>query len=49
VSDELVRILGALLLERAQASGGPALDALAAAVAKRSIDPWSAAEQLLPG
>jgi LAO/AO transport system kinase len=48
VGDELVRILAALLLERAQASGGPELEALAAAVVARSIDPWSAAEQLLP-
>jgi LAO/AO transport system kinase len=48
VGEELVRILAARLLERAQASGGPALENLAAAVAARSIDPWSAAEQLLP-
>ena len=48
VGEELVRILAARLLERAQASGGPALDTLAAEVAARSIDPWSAAEQLLP-
>jgi LAO/AO transport system kinase len=48
VGDELVRILAALLLERAQASGGPAFDTLTAAVVERSIDPWSAAEQLLP-
>lgn len=47
VSDELVRILAALLHERAQASGGPALDELAASVASRAIDPWSAAERLL--
>ncbi len=48
VGDELLRILATLLLERARSSGGPELDALAAAVADRSIDPWSAAEQLLP-
>ena len=48
VGDELVRILAALLLERAQASGGPALDQLAASVADRSVDPWTAAAQLLP-
>jgi LAO/AO transport system kinase len=48
LGDELVRILTALLCERAQASGGPRLDELVAAVARRALDPWSAAEQLLP-
>lgn len=48
VGDELVRILAALLHERAQASGGPQLEELAASVASRAIDPWTAAEQLLP-
>jgi hypothetical protein len=47
VSDELVRIVAALLLERAQATGGPQLDDLAAAVAARRLDPWTAAEHLL--
>lgn len=48
VGDELVHILAALLYERAQASGGPRLEQLAASVASRAIDPWTAAEQLLP-
>ena len=47
VGDELVRIVAALLHERAQAAGGPQLDDLVAAVAERTIDPWSAAEHLL--
>jgi LAO/AO transport system kinase len=47
VGDELVRIVAALLHERAEAAGGPRLDELVTAVAERSIDPWSAAEQLL--
>jgi LAO/AO transport system kinase len=48
VGDELVRILAALLRERAEASGGPRLDELAESVARRELDPWTAAEQLLP-
>ncbi len=48
VSEELVHILAALLRERAQASGGPALEQLAVSVARRDLDPWTAAEQLLP-
>jgi LAO/AO transport system kinase len=48
VGDELRRILAALLAERAQAAGGPRLDQLATAVAKRELDPWSAAAELLP-
>lgn len=48
VGDELTRILMALLLERAQASAGPAFDELTEAVANRSLDPWTAAERLLP-
>ena len=48
LSDELVHILAALLLERAQSIGGPALDDLAAAVVRREVDPWTAASQLLP-
>ena len=47
VQDELVRIVAALLHERALASGGPALEDLSAEVAARRVDPWSAAEQLL--
>ncbi len=47
VGDELVRIVAALLHERAQSAGGPELDDIAGAVARRTIDPWSAAEQLL--
>jgi LAO/AO transport system kinase len=47
VGDELVRIVAALLHERAQAVGGPRLEDLVTAVAERTIDPWSAAEQLL--
>ncbi len=48
VGDELVRIVAALLLERAKVAGGPQLDELAAAVARREVDPWSAAARLLP-
>jgi LAO/AO transport system kinase len=48
VGDELRNILMALLRERAEAQAGPALDDLAAAVASRSLDPWTAAERLLP-
>jgi LAO/AO transport system kinase len=47
VQGELVRIVAALLHERALAAGGQALDDLAAEVAARRLDPWSAAEQLL--
>jgi LAO/AO transport system kinase len=47
VQDELVRIVAALLHERALASGGPELDQLAGDVARRRTDPWSAAERLL--
>ncbi|MET0903356.1 MAG: methylmalonyl Co-A mutase-associated GTPase MeaB [Acidimicrobiales bacterium] len=47
VQDELVRIVAALLHERALASGGPALDALSAEVEARRLDPWTAAERLL--
>jgi LAO/AO transport system kinase len=49
VAEELVRIVAALLRERAEASGGPELDGLAADVAARRLDPWTAAERLLPG
>ena len=47
VHDELVRIVAALLHERALASGGPALEALADEVAARRVDPWSAAAGLI--
>jgi LAO/AO transport system kinase len=47
VGDELVRIVAALLHERAAAAGGPELEDLVAAVARRAKDPWSAAEELL--
>ena len=47
VQDELVRIVAALLHERALASGGPALEALAGEVAARRVDPWSAAADLI--
>jgi LAO/AO transport system kinase len=49
VQAELVRIVAALLHERALATGGPALDDLSADVAARRVDPWSAAEALLDG
>jgi LAO/AO transport system kinase len=49
VQGELVRIVAALLHERAVATGGPALDDLSAEVAARRVDPWSAAEALLDG
>ena len=48
VGDELTHILMTLLRERARASAGPAFDELTAAVANRTLDPWTAAEQLLP-
>ncbi len=47
VQDELVRIIAALLHERALASGGPALESLAGEVAARRVDPWSAAAGLI--
>jgi LAO/AO transport system kinase len=49
VQGELVRIVAALLRERALAKGGPELDDLSAEVAARRVDPWSAAETLLDG
>jgi len=48
IGAELVQILAALILERAQAAGGPELEQLAAAVARRDVDPWTAAARLLP-
>jgi len=48
VGDELTRILGALLHERALAAAGDRLDELSAEVATRALDPWTAAERLLP-
>jgi LAO/AO transport system kinase len=47
IGDELARILAALLRERALASAGARLDELAAQVASREVDPWTAAERLL--
>jgi LAO/AO transport system kinase len=48
VADELTEIVAALLRERAKRTAGEHLDRLAAAVADRTIDPWTAAEELLP-
>jgi LAO/AO transport system kinase len=48
IGDELLRILAALLEERARDAAGPKLDELAQAVAERQLDPWTAAAQLLP-
>jgi LAO/AO transport system kinase len=48
VADEITEIVAALLRERARASAADHLDRLAASVAARELDPWSAAEQLLP-
>lgn len=48
VGAELTEIVAALLQERARRSAGDRLEQLAAEVAARAIDPWSAAEQLLP-
>lgn len=48
VSDELTEIVAALLRERAKAAAGAHLDDLAAKVAARTIDPWTAAQELLP-
>lgn len=48
VSDELTEIVAALLRERAKASAGDHLDRVAAQVASRAIDPWTAAQELLP-
>ena len=46
--DELVRIVAVLLRERALAAAGDELQAAAAAVHERAVDPWTAAEGLLP-
>jgi LAO/AO transport system kinase len=48
VGDELVHILAALLHERALAAAGDRIGSLAAEVARRQLDPWTAAERLLP-
>jgi LAO/AO transport system kinase len=45
--DELLQILAVLLRERAVAEAGDRLDAAAAEVAARRIDPWTAAQHLL--
>jgi LAO/AO transport system kinase len=48
VSDELTEIVAALLRERAKEAAGQHLDRLATQVAARAIDPWTAAQELLP-
>jgi LAO/AO transport system kinase len=48
VAAEITEIVAALLRERAKASDADHLDRLADTVAARDLDPWSAAEQLLP-
>ena len=48
VSDELTEIVAALLRERARSTASDHLDRLAAQVADRVIDPWTAARELLP-
>jgi LAO/AO transport system kinase len=45
--DELVQILAVLLHERALTAAGDRLDAAAAEVTSRAVDPWTAAERLL--
>jgi LAO/AO transport system kinase len=47
VGDELTRIMAALLHERAIATAGERLDRAADRVARREVDPWTAAEDLL--
>ncbi len=47
-SDELTEIVAVLLRERAKATARAHLDRLAAQVASRRVDPWTAAEELLP-
>ena len=47
VQEELVHIVAALLRERVLETGGQDLEELAAEVAARRVDPWSAAEHLL--
>jgi LAO/AO transport system kinase len=48
VADELTEIVAALLRERAKATAREHLDRLAAQVAARTVDPWTAAAELLP-
>lgn len=48
IGDELLDILAALLRERAKQAAGPQLEDLAEQVSRRSLDPWTAAERLLP-
>ena len=48
ISTELTEIVAALLRERARAHGAERLEQLAEQVADRTLDPWTAAEQLLP-
>jgi LAO/AO transport system kinase len=48
IAAEITEIVAALLRERAKASGSDRLEQLAASVAARDLDPWSAAAELLP-
>ncbi len=48
VGDELTKILGVLLRERARAAAAERLRDAAAEVLARRVDPWTAAERLLP-
>lgn len=48
VADELTEIVAALLRERAKVTAREHLDRLAAQVAARAVDPWTAAAELLP-
>jgi LAO/AO transport system kinase len=47
ITTEISEIVAALLRERAAATTGDRLDALATDVARRDLDPWAAAEALL--
>jgi LAO/AO transport system kinase len=49
VGEELTQIMSALLLERARSAAGAGVAERAAAVARRELDPWTAAEELLGG
>lgn len=49
LADEVVEIMAALVRERVQRQADGRLGEVAAQVADRAIDPWTAAEQLLDG
>lgn len=49
VATEVVEIMAALVRERVERQADGRLDAVAAQVADRAIDPWTAAERLLDG